>query len=121
MIAKNILSSLLKIVSSVSASAVAFIEAIALVVFNSLNTENPTRRQVNYVLFGLLWMSYVLVVPAEANPDLDKVVSGSVNIIESQNKLDVIQGTQKAIIDWRSFSIGVDEHTQFHHINSSAV
>ena len=86
-----------------------------------LSIESKTRRQLNYILVGLLWMLYVLISSAEATPDLDKVVSGSVNVIESHNKLDVIQDTQKAIIDWRSFDIDVDEHTQFHHINSNAV
>mgnify|MGYP006276738369 FL=1 len=58
--------------------------------------------------------------PAYSNPDGATVSAGSATITESGKKMDVHQHTDRAVIDWRSFNIGVDEHTQFHQPSSSS-
>jgi filamentous hemagglutinin family protein len=51
---------------------------------------------------------------AGANPDGGTVVGGAATIVEtSPSRLDILQTTDKAIIDWQSFSIGEAEHTNF--------
>ncbi len=57
---------------------------------------------------------------AYANPQDGQVVAGNATISSSGNKLDVHQGSDKAIIDWRSFDIGVNEHTQFYQPTNNA-
>ena len=50
------------------------------------------------------------------------MVGGSATIVETGPKrLDVIQHTPRAVIDWRSFDIAADEHTNFAQPSSSAV
>jgi filamentous hemagglutinin family protein len=48
------------------------------------------------------------------------VVGGSATISSSGNKMDIHQHSDKAVIDWRSFDIGVGEHTQFHQPSANA-
>ena len=51
---------------------------------------------------------------AQANPVGGKVVAGSAQIVnKAPGKLEIIQKSNKAIIDWRGFSIGRGEHTRF--------
>ena len=57
---------------------------------------------------------------SSANPEGGTVTAGSATITESGKKLDVHQQSQNAVIDWRSFDIGVDEHTEFHQPSSSS-
>ena len=59
---------------------------------------------------------------ALANPEGGQVVGGSATIEEtSSTRLDVIQSTDSAIINWQSFSIGAGEHTNFQQPSSSSV
>jgi filamentous hemagglutinin family protein len=51
--------------------------------------------------------------PAYANPEGGLVAAGSATITSSPGLLTVNQTTDKAIINWRGFSIGADEHTRF--------
>ena len=55
-----------------------------------------------------------------ANPEGGEIVGGSATISQNGKKLGVNQHTDKAIIDWRSFDIDVDEHTQFYQPSSGA-
>ncbi len=49
-----------------------------------------------------------------ANPQGGQVVGGSAEIKSPHaQKLEIHQHTDKAVIDWRSFDIGVGEHTEF--------
>ncbi|MEM7679826.1 MAG: filamentous hemagglutinin N-terminal domain-containing protein [Pseudomonadota bacterium] len=57
---------------------------------------------------------------AFANPEGGTVVGGSATISEAGKKLDIHQHSDRAVIDWRSFNIAIDEHTQFHQPSSSA-
>ena len=57
-----------------------------------------------------------------ANPKNGTVVKGSADIVqESAKKLTVNQHTNKAIINWQSFSINADEHTHFQQPSSSSI
>ena len=71
-------------------------------------------------LFGVSMMAFALTSAAYANPEAGQVVGGSAAIESAGKKLDVHQHTNRAVIDWRSFDIQVDEHTQFHQPSSSA-
>ena len=65
-------------------------------------------------------LSFALSSGTFANPEGGQVVSGSANISANGKKLDVYQQSDRAVIDWRSFDIQIDEHTQFHQPSSSA-
>ena len=58
---------------------------------------------------------------AMANPQDGVVVGGAANIISNGNKLDIIQTTDRAVINWNKFDIAPDEHTQFYQPNSSSI
>ena len=50
---------------------------------------------------------------AAANPQGGVVKAGSATITPNGNRLDVIQSSQRAVIDWRSFSIGAGGQVNF--------
>ncbi len=58
---------------------------------------------------------------ASANPEGGVVSAGAATITSHGTKLDIIQSTDRAVIDWRSFNIGVGEHTQFYQPNSGSI
>lgn len=70
-------------------------------------------------LTGILGVA--LPVVALANPQGGVVSQGSASIVDAGKKLDVYQQTNKAVIDWRSFNIEADEHTQFHQPSAGAI
>ena len=55
-----------------------------------------------------------------ANPKGGIIIDGSASIRENGKKVDIHQHTDRAVIDWRSFDIKSDEHTQFHQPSSDA-
>ncbi|MBX9861166.1 MAG: filamentous hemagglutinin N-terminal domain-containing protein [Hyphomicrobium sp.] len=59
--------------------------------------------------------------PATSNPNAADVVAGKVSIEQSGSKLNVFQQTDKAIINWQSFNIAPNEHTQFHQPSASSI
>ena len=60
--------------------------------------------------------------PVYAGPSGGEVVSGTVDIVQSSpTELDIKQGSDKAIIDWRSFSIDRDELVRFLQPSSSSI
>lgn len=58
---------------------------------------------------------------ALANPQDGVVVGGAASIISNGQKLDIIQTTDRAVIDWNKFDIAPDEHTQFYQPGSSSI
>ena len=59
---------------------------------------------------------------ALANPVGGQVVAGAATIRqETPNKVAVTQTTAKAIVDWRSFSVGANEQVQFYQPSASSV
>lgn len=89
--------------------------------------EQTSYLKISTILSGLsktaaaLVLSCSITTPAHANPQDGTVVSGSADILESGKKLDIYQHTDKTIIDWRRFDIEIDEHTEFHQLNSSSI
>lgn len=53
------------------------------------------------------------VTTADANPVLDNVAAGNINITQSPGQTTVEQTSSKAIINWQSFNIGAGERTHF--------
>src|SRR5258708_38086052 len=52
--------------------------------------------------------------PARANPTGGTVAGGSATIVQTApNRVDVIQSSDRAVIDWKGFSIGSGERTNF--------
>lgn len=71
---------------------------------------------------ALVGVSFVgTASPAMANPALDKVVHGDVTLDKNGNKLTVNQQSQKAIVNWSEFSIGLMEHTHFAQPSANAI
>ncbi|WP_439579553.1 two-partner secretion domain-containing protein, partial [Elioraea sp.] len=61
-------------------------------------------------------------IQLHANPQGGTVVAGQAGIeTPAQGHLVVRQGSARAVIDWRSFSIGQGEHTQFIQPSTSSV
>jgi filamentous hemagglutinin family protein len=65
--------------------------------------------------------SVAFISVSYANPVLNNVSSGQVNVTQSGNTTTVNQGSQQAIINWNSFNINSGEKTQFIQPNSSSV
>ena len=66
--------------------------------------------------------SLLAASPAHANPADGTVVAGEARIVEaSPTRLIVIQDSNSAIIDWRRFGIGLDEHTDFQQPSAQSI
>ncbi|MFN8820093.1 MAG: filamentous hemagglutinin N-terminal domain-containing protein, partial [Holosporaceae bacterium] len=77
--------------------------------------------QLSAAILTAIFFAGITAESAHANPADGVVAPGSATISESRTKLDVHQASDRAVIDWRSFNIDVDEHTQFHQPSASAV
>lgn len=85
--------------------------------------ENSLRRSFRLLssclkffgVFSLLGMDLL-----RANPLGEQVVAGAAGFERGGNALTVTQGTDRAIINWNSFSIGAGEITRFIQPNSSS-
>ena len=59
---------------------------------------------------------------AGANPQGGVVVEGSATITQtSATRLDIIQSSDRAVLDWQSFSIANNEHTHFQQPSSGSI
>lgn len=56
-----------------------------------------------------------------ANPEGPKIVVGEVQISSTGSRVEVRQGSQRGIVDWRSFDIAPGEHTRFVQPSANAV
>jgi filamentous hemagglutinin family protein len=54
-------------------------------------------------------------------PKDGKVVSGTVQIQQNQNTLNISQSTEKAIINWQSFNVGANDKVNIQQNNASSV
>ncbi|MBF0325573.1 MAG: filamentous hemagglutinin N-terminal domain-containing protein [Alphaproteobacteria bacterium] len=72
-------------------------------------------------LAGVLPVLALTAPAARANPEGGSVVQGAATITQTNPKtVTVNQTTDKAVINWRSFSIGADETTRFNQPSSSS-
>jgi filamentous hemagglutinin family protein len=85
-----------------------------------MSARGHHRRKLLLVSCTALTALYPL--HAHPNPQGGAVVAGQASIeTPSQGHLVVRQGSARAVIDWRSFSIGAGEHTQFVQPSTSSV
>jgi filamentous hemagglutinin family protein len=68
------------------------------------------------LLISVAWPNLAL-----ANPQNGVVSAGQASITSAGTKLDVHQGSDKAVIDWRGFDIAPDEWTEFHQPGSRSI
>lgn len=59
--------------------------------------------------------------PALANPAGGNVVAGDATISSSGNNVNITQNSNRAVINWDSFNIGVNETTRFQQPSSNAI
>ena len=72
---------------------------------------------ISFYLSSLMFPSNLMALPQDG-----KVVAGAANIVKSSaTRLDINQATNKAVIDWRSFNINVNEHTNFNQPSASSI
>jgi len=80
------------------------------------------HRRLIFWRVTLLTALATLATGAASNPQDGEVVRGSATITStSPGRLDILQTTDKAVIDWREFSIGAAEHTHFQQPDREAV
>ncbi len=81
-----------------------------------------TGLEVGLALVAIVFWIFSVAPIAFSNPQDGQVVGGSASIQQSgPGRVDVIQGSQNAIIDWRSFSISSGEHAHFQQPSVSAL
>ncbi|WP_082911042.1 filamentous hemagglutinin N-terminal domain-containing protein [Magnetospirillum moscoviense] len=83
---------------------------------------SPLRRWLTTTtaLAGVLPV-LMIAVPALANPQGGSVVEGQATITTAPNQLTVNQASDKAVINWQSFSIGAGETTRFVQPSASSI
>ena len=71
---------------------------------------------------SIVMFSSLFALEAYGNPEGGRVVGGSAEIrATAPTRLDVIQHSDRAVIDWQRFSIAPDEHTHFDQPSSRSV
>lgn len=72
---------------------------------------------------GWLWLAQILSASfswVQANPEGGAVVAGQAQITSAGNTLHIHQASDRAVINWRDFSIQPGEMTQFHQPSTSS-
>ncbi|MGR8930969.1 MAG: beta strand repeat-containing protein, partial [Gammaproteobacteria bacterium] len=83
---------------------------------------SETTAYFKFSPLALVICSILASGPVLANPQGGQVVAGQADITQTApGRLDVIQNTDKAIIDWKGFSISSGEQTHFQQPSSSAM
>jgi len=59
--------------------------------------------------------------PARANPENGTVTSGTATIVNSGNRTDIYQSSDRTILDWSRFNLGTGDITAFHQPSSTSV
>ncbi|MEJ0069797.1 MAG: filamentous hemagglutinin N-terminal domain-containing protein [Pseudomonadota bacterium] len=84
--------------------------------------ERPARTPLIARLLAGVSASALMVGVASANPRNGTVVGGSATIVQtSPSQLTINQSSERAIINWQSFSIGVGERAVFQQPSSASV
>jgi len=88
-----------------------------------LNRRRTMRhRRIIFWRVTLLTALASLATGAASNPQDGQVVRGAATITAtSPGRLDILQTSDKVVIDWREFSIGAAEHTHFQQPDPEAV
>ncbi|MCH8208535.1 MAG: filamentous hemagglutinin N-terminal domain-containing protein, partial [Nitrospinae bacterium] len=89
---------------------------------SSIEYKNKPRPVLTAFIGFLVYLLGGLPTLVFALPQDGTVVGGSVDIQQvSPQQLDIIQSTDKAIIDWNTFSIALDESTNFLMPSSNSI
>jgi filamentous hemagglutinin family protein len=86
-----------------------------------MRVGNLAQKAVTWVTMLSFFSAFVLTPHAYANPEGGVVNSGSATISVDGTKTNIVQSTDKAVIDWRSFDINANEHTQFYQPGASSI
>ncbi len=77
---------------------------------------------IKHKVFGAVGvLGLLLSFSAAANPEGGVVAAGSATITNADKLTTIKQATDKAVIDWRSFNIAPDEHTEFKQPSASSI
>jgi filamentous hemagglutinin family protein len=76
------------------------------------------NNKINY-LFGFTLT--ILTHTGNALPTDGMVISGDIDISTNGNNMNINQGTNKAIIDWRGFDIAKNERVDFYQPNANSI
>ncbi|MBV8168752.1 MAG: filamentous hemagglutinin N-terminal domain-containing protein, partial [Alphaproteobacteria bacterium] len=88
----------------------------------ALPTERSARSTLITGLLAGVSASALMVGAASANPKNGVVVGGSATIVQTApNRVDINQSTDKAIINWGSYSIGAGERVNYNQPSASSV
>jgi filamentous hemagglutinin family protein len=86
-----------------------------------LSVWRPTSVALKLAAVSAVVLS-AAVAPAYANPKGAEIVGGSATINQtSPTRLDIVQSTDRAAIDWQSFNIAPSEQTNFRQPAASSV
>src|SRR5579864_4983250 len=81
---------------------------------------NRAKFQGFFSKLAILFATSFFVFSAEANPVFNNVAAGDASVSQSGGNTVVQQNSQRAILEWKSFNIGADEHTHFQQPNGGA-
>jgi filamentous hemagglutinin family protein len=73
-----------------------------------------SQAQPSRILAAMSVLGIAMASGVHANPVGGKVVAGTATVVQtSPQRLDIVQKTDRAIVNWQSFSIGAGEHVNF--------
>ena len=89
---------------------------------NWLHSSTALTGWASALPIAVIGAGLIGATPAHANPEGANIVAGGITLDESTPKtLNIYQSTDKAIINWNSFSIKLDETTNFLQPSSSSI
>src|SRR5690606_27098928 len=85
------------------------------------STRTASTLLISAVLTGGAWAAGPPEPAAHALPTGGQVAAGQVRIDQSGSRMDVHQGTSRAIVNWQSFDIGAAAHVNFNQPGANAI
>ncbi|OPY82239.1 MAG: Heme/hemopexin-binding protein precursor [Syntrophorhabdus sp. PtaU1.Bin153] len=83
--------------------------------------DRKVKRKTTSLVMAILWGYGLLAGPLWAAPQGGAVTTGTATINQSGNVTNINQATQKAAINWQSFSTKPQETVNFNQPNSSSI
>ncbi|MDT4332468.1 YDG domain-containing protein [Methylomonas sp. MS20] len=82
--------------------------------------RHPLVLAIQIALAGA-WQPALAELAGNALPSGGQVASGQVKIQQNGARMDVVQGSQKAIINWQSYNIGANAHVDYQQPNAHSI
>ncbi|WP_445369222.1 YDG domain-containing protein [Methylomonas sp. BW4-1] len=82
--------------------------------------RHPLVLAIQIALAGA-WQPALAELAGNALPSGGQVASGQAQIHQYGARMDVVQGSDKAIINWQSYNIGANAHVDYQQPNASAI